>query len=127
MTLQRPQPDSPTSAVRAYLVAILRERYGVPLSEATRIAAGWSHGRGPELMSSDIETFRDLFGSEFGAQFFTYLREDLSQDEVMARGVASQPPRTLFGVDPGCESNQNHMQQDTAHSLGQLYWSNRCF
>ncbi|KAK6189419.1 hypothetical protein LQW54_013292, partial [Pestalotiopsis sp. IQ-011] len=65
MTMQRPQPDSPPSAVRAYLVAILRERYGVPQSEATRIATGWSHGRGAELMSSDIETFRDLFGSEF--------------------------------------------------------------
>ncbi|KAI0174614.1 hypothetical protein BJ166DRAFT_621076 [Pestalotiopsis sp. NC0098] len=100
MTLQRLQPGSPPSAVRAYLIAILRERHGVSESEATRIAAGWSFGRGAELMSSDIETFRGLFGSEFGDILFTYTGEDLSQDEVMSRGVASQPRKNLFGVDP---------------------------
>lgn len=128
MTRQRLQPDSPPSVVRAYLTAILCERLGVPESEATRIAAGWSHGRGAELMSADTETFRELFGSEFGAILFTYLREELSQDEVViARRVASQPRGTLFGVHPDCESNQNHMRQHTADFLSQSCWSNRCF
>lgn len=127
MTLQRLQPDSPPSAVRAYLIAILRERHGVPESEAMRIATGWSHGRGAELMSSDIEMFRGLFGSEFGAILSTYMREDLSQDEVIARGAASQPRRTVFGADPDCESNQNHMRQNTADFLSQSCWSNRFF
>jgi hypothetical protein len=103
LTLERPRPDSPASTVRAYLTAILHQHHGVTESEATRIAAAWKVGRGAELMSYDVQTFRDLFGSEVGMLLFTFVQGDSHQGEAKAPRIASQRRRTLFEVEPGCK------------------------
>ncbi|KAI1420684.1 hypothetical protein F5Y12DRAFT_772025 [Xylaria sp. FL1777] len=107
---QRPPAESPPATVRAYFVALLHERHGVPKDQAVSIAAAWRLGRGAELAIYDLQTFRDLFGSEAGMLLYTYARDGLDNtttNDTVKRAPAqlrsaAPTPRltTLLGVDP---------------------------
>lgn len=99
--LPRLQPSSPPSAVCAYFTAVLHQLHGVPEDEAAVIASAWKLGRGSKLASFDLQTFRDLFGSEAGMLLYIYAQEDSLT--ATARTLALLPRRTLFGVKPGCK------------------------
>lgn len=107
----RPPDESPPATVRAYFATLLHERHGVPEDEAASIAAAWRLGRGAELATYDLQTFRDLFGSETGMLLYTYARNGLNITTTgsTARGAATQQRpaaahlTTLLGVDPLCK------------------------
>lgn len=110
---QRPTAESPPATVRAYFATILHERHGLPENEAAGIVAAWKLGRGAELATYDLQTFRDLFGSETGMLLYTYAQQGLdntTRDDTARRVSAQQHPAiaaahltTLLGVDPLCK------------------------
>ncbi|KAI0965901.1 hypothetical protein F4678DRAFT_467036 [Xylaria arbuscula] len=85
--------------------------HGVPEDEAASIATAWSLGRGTEPATYDLQTFRDLFGSDAGMLLYKYARDsgldNATTDDAVRRVPAQQRPttagphfRTLFDVDP---------------------------
>lgn len=133
---QRPLAESPPATVRAYLASLLHERHGVPEDEAAGIADAWRLGRGAELATYDLQTFRDMFGSETGALLYMYARDGLNSitTDDTARGAAAAQRRpaaathltTLLGVDPLCKLVSS-MIKDTPYGVSLGNTLIRCF
>ncbi|TGO31013.1 hypothetical protein BPAE_0002g01060 [Botrytis paeoniae] len=102
-----PPLDATSLTVREYISHILHNHYDVPKDEAENLAAQWKYGRGSELRTFDVDTFRSIFGVEAGTLLFAYLRKELgpskagSNKKLTDGGAAQRAERDIFGLTPG--------------------------
>ncbi|THV44721.1 hypothetical protein BGAL_0589g00080 [Botrytis galanthina] len=102
-----PPLDATSFTVREYISHILHNQYDVPKHEAEDLAAQWKYGRGSELRTFDVDTFRSIFGAEAGTLLFEYVRKELdpsktgSNKELACGGAAQRAEKDIFGITPG--------------------------
>ncbi|TGO54094.1 hypothetical protein BOTNAR_0277g00090 [Botryotinia narcissicola] len=102
-----PPPDATSFTVREYISHILHNHYDVPKHEAEDLATQWKYGRGSELRTFDVDTFRSIFGVEVGTLLFEYVRKELglskagSNEKLAGGGAAHRAEKDIFGITPG--------------------------
>ncbi|PVH83250.1 hypothetical protein DL98DRAFT_413164 [Cadophora sp. DSE1049] len=103
-----PPPSATPSEVRTYFTTLLSNLHSVPTSDAKGTASKWKLGRGEEMLSFDIETYRQIFGWEAGTALFGHVNATKSKKGAgNPKGQSSErerPKRDIFGLEPGCES-----------------------
>lgn len=106
-SLPAPSPSSTPTEVRTYFTTLLTTLHGVPEPEAQAIAAKWRLGRGTELRSYDLTTFREIFGVEAGTVLYGHVKGVIAPTSPPLRSVRARnerPEKDIFGFTPGCES-----------------------
>ncbi|TGO46110.1 hypothetical protein BCON_0344g00020 [Botryotinia convoluta] len=98
-----PPLDATSFTVREYISHILHNHYDVPKNEAENLAAQWEYGRGPELRTFDVDTFRSIFGVEAGTLLFAYVMKELGPPKAgsnrkLARGGRLRGLKGIFLV-----------------------------
>ncbi|TGO10507.1 hypothetical protein BTUL_0133g00140 [Botrytis tulipae] len=102
-----PPLDATSFTVREYISHILYNHYDVPKHEAEDLATQWKYGRGSELRTFDVDTFRSIFGAEVGTLLFEYVRKELglskagSNEKLAGGGAAQRAEKDIFGITPG--------------------------
>ncbi|KAG4411939.1 hypothetical protein IFR04_014913 [Cadophora malorum] len=102
-----PTPSATPSEVQIYFTSLLSTLHSVPANEAQEIALKWKLGRGQEMSSFSVDTYRQIFGWEAGTVLYGHVNGTKANKRS---GTKLQPtekdrPKTdIFGLEPGCES-----------------------
>ncbi|CZR62582.1 uncharacterized protein PAC_12479 [Phialocephala subalpina] len=106
---QLPPTYATPTAVRDFLATLLRDHHAVPESEVREMASKWRLGRGSELVSIGVETYRAILGAEVGAILFGHARKvsgNQKQGQNQTDSAGNRPkrkevPKTdIFGLEP---------------------------
>jgi hypothetical protein len=65
-------PTSTTQSVRDHFYTILTQNYDIPAEEAESIVSKWRYGKDREVHNYDIQTYREIFGTEIGSLLHGY-------------------------------------------------------
>jgi hypothetical protein len=103
----RPNSEASPSVVRDYLAAVLSTYHDVPEDTARAIASGWKYGRGSEFAYYDVQTFRDMFGSEAGNLLYGHARRQMKRSSgtrvTPTAATDENNNEDIFGLPPGCK------------------------
>ncbi|KAK0118325.1 hypothetical protein ONS95_012619 [Cadophora gregata] len=105
-TIPVPPTSATPSEVRTYFSTLLSTLHSAPAKNAEEIASKWKLGRGEEMLSFDIETYREIFGREAGTVLFRHVNRKDAKKGASTTVHSSQrerPKRDIFGLEPGCE------------------------
>ncbi|KAF7862788.1 uncharacterized protein EAF02_010337 [Botrytis sinoallii] len=122
-----PPLDAPSSTVREYISHILHHHYDVPKDKAETLAAQWKYGRGAELRTFDVDTFRSIFGVEAGTLLFAYVMKELglskanSSKKLAGGGTPQRAERDIFGLTPGL--SLVYLTLGLSVAFGVILWS----
>jgi hypothetical protein len=88
MDSKRPILSESSSAqeVREYFEHVLVHEYSIPDNFASKYASKWTYGKGKEVASFDIETYRQIFGTQIGSILYTnkpsYMKQQVRKAET---------------------------------------------
>ena len=102
-----PLQSARPSEVQTYFTSLLSTLHSVPASEAREIASKWKLGRGQEMSSFDVETYRQIFGWEAGTILFGHAngaKVKKGSGGKVQLNEKDKPKKDIFGLEPGCES-----------------------
>lgn len=102
-----PTPSATPSEVQTYFTSLLSTLHSVTANEAREIASKWKLGRGQEMSSFDVDTYRQIFGWEAGTVLFGHVNGTKAKKGSGTKIQPSEkdrPERDIFGLEPGCES-----------------------
>merc|ERR1712093_18196 len=99
-----PLQSARPSEVQTYFTSLLSTLHSVPASEAREIASKWKLGRGQEMSSFDVETYRQIFGWEAGTILFGHANGAKVKKGSGVKVQLNEKDKTkkdIFGLEPG--------------------------
>ncbi|KAL2061594.1 hypothetical protein VTL71DRAFT_6971 [Oculimacula yallundae] len=104
-TIPIPPPTATPGEVRTYFSTLLSTHHDLSQATATEAASKWTLGRGEEMSSFDIETYRQIIGWETGTILFGHVNRHNSSKPSSKAPVSQtsrkKPKQDIFGMDPG--------------------------